>query len=49
MFSWIWRTDYQAKVLSDPIEDEEGWSYRIKFISKTWYLFGIKIWREKLC
>lgn len=36
----VYQQSFQVQVLEDPIQDEEGWSYPVKLISKTTKLFG---------
>jgi hypothetical protein len=34
---------YQAKVIGEPIATMDGWVYELKIISKSFYIFGIKL------
>ena len=35
---------YQLKILTDPVEVEEGWEYKAKLLSKTYRLFYVTIY-----
>lgn len=47
MWNRIWRVEWQVRVLTEPIQDENGWSYKVKLIAKLYKLFGFTIYRKE--